>query len=217
MNKNEFVEFSEAWAISQELGMGGKTYGKAAIVEMFEMLESFPLADVKSALRQHRLNEKFAPTLHDIVSILKPKGKSLHLSADEAWAIALRSMDEDDTVIVTKEMLKARTAAWDIYASGDQVGARMAFRAAYEREIEDAGEPAWIVSEGFDKKRRLEAVQKAVQQGLLPKDSENKCLLENGIQLDGLLALAYKKEETEDGKDKILDSLKKIKSMIGGE
>jgi hypothetical protein len=167
MTKNDFGEFCEAWLLAQELGANGKVYSKSAMVELFEMLVAYPLDEIKRALRKHRFDNKFAPILHDILAILG-QDKPQHIPADEAWAIALQSMDEAETVIVTDQILQARTVAWGIYAENDLVGARMAFRAAYERAIQTAPQPVWRVSLGHDKQRRADALTKAVERGQLP-------------------------------------------------
>lgn len=174
MNKNEYPQFCEIWQMAHELGVNGKVYSAAAMTEMFEILEAYPLGEVRSALRRHRIENKFAPTLHDVLGILSPKPADLHLGADEAWAIALASMDEAETVAVTDEIMQARAVAWGIWDDGDAAGARMAFRSAYGRLLHDAPPPRWRVSLGHDPARREDAVAKAVAQGLLPPSEMGK-------------------------------------------
>ncbi len=58
-------------------------------------------------------------------------------SADEAWALALETFDEAATVCLTDEILLAAVAASPVWESGDRVGARMAFKAAYERVLNE--------------------------------------------------------------------------------
>jgi hypothetical protein len=93
-------------------------------------------------------------------------------SRDEAWAIALSSQDEADTVVMTDEIQLALAAARPILDAGDKVGARMAFLSAYDRYVEEAraeGAPvSWLVSLGFDPQRRDMAIKSAVQLKRLP-------------------------------------------------
>lgn len=95
-------------------------------------------------------------------------------SRDEAWAIALSSQDEADTVVMTDEIQLALAAARPILDAGDKVGARMTFLSAYDRYLEEAraeGAPvSWLVSLGFDPQRRDLAIQSAVQLKRLPAE-----------------------------------------------
>lgn len=91
--------------------------------------------------------------------------------ADEAWALALSAADDAETVVWNQEIQQALAAARPILDAGDKVGARMAFRDAYERIVRENREsrlvPEWSVSLGWDKARRKEAVEMAGRKGLL--------------------------------------------------
>ena len=92
-------------------------------------------------------------------------------SGDEAWAIALQSSDEAETVVWNVEIQKAMAAARPILDAGDKIGARMAFREAYERVVRNNREagivPVWEASLGWDKERRALAIESAHSLGLL--------------------------------------------------
>ena len=92
-------------------------------------------------------------------------------SGDEAWAIALQSSDEAETVVWNGEIQKAMAAARPILEAGDKIGARMAFRDAYERIVRNNREvgiaPVWEASLGWDKERRALAIETAHSLGLL--------------------------------------------------
>lgn len=92
-------------------------------------------------------------------------------SGDEAWAIALQSADEAETVVWNGEIQKAMAAARPILDAGDKIGARMAFREAYERIVRNNREsgiaPVWSASLGWDKERRVLAIESAHSLGLL--------------------------------------------------
>ncbi len=94
-------------------------------------------------------------------------------TANEAWALALKSMDEADTVILNDEIAESLNFARDIFLSGDEIGARMAFRDSYERISKQAraeGKPVkWWPSLGHDPQRRDAAIEQAVVTGLLPR------------------------------------------------
>jgi hypothetical protein len=92
-------------------------------------------------------------------------------SDDEAWAVALPSRDERETVVWTEEMAQAFAQCRPVLDAGDEIGARMAFKDAYNRLVaaaRAAGKSAvWSVSAGWDHDRRKAAVNKAVFAGLL--------------------------------------------------
>lgn len=115
---------------------------------------------------------KFPPSLPEFLAFCRPATASNRPSADEAWAIALRASDEAETVVWTEEIAQAWGVCLPVVESGDEVGARMAFRAAYERITADAkvaGVPAkWIVSQGHDADKRAIAIERARVAGLLP-------------------------------------------------
>lgn len=111
---------------------------------------------------------KFAPKpAHVIAQIEKAAPGDGRIDADEAWSICLESMDEGATVCVTDEIMVARAIAIPIYEDGDRVGARMAFRAAYERAVGQARHeyrPAkWLLSLGHDADGREHAIRMAVE------------------------------------------------------
>lgn len=101
-------------------------------------------------------------------------------SGDEAWAIALQSSDEAETVVWNGEIQKAMAAARPILEAGDKIGARMAFRESYDRAVrlnrESGVAPQWSASLGWDQQRRTAALESAQSLGLL-----------SGPQVAGLL------------------------------
>lgn len=84
---------------------------------------------------------------------------------EEAWAMCPKT--EADSVCWTLEMREAYSIARSLSDNGDSIGARMAFKDAYERlvrESRDNGFPTtWELSLGWDAGSRQKAVEKAVQ------------------------------------------------------
>ena len=69
--------------------------------------------------------------------------------------MVLASLDESETVVWTDQVAEAAAVARPILEAGDDVGARMAFRDAYERIVrERVDEPRWFPSLGSDAGRR---------------------------------------------------------------
>lgn len=104
---------------------------------------------------------------------------------DEAWAIAMTTNDEFETVVLTDEIQLALAAAKPVLDAGDKIGARMAFISAYERFVGQAREDAkpvnWHVSVGFDANRRIQAVTKAMELKRIPREHGQKYLADLSI------------------------------------
>lgn len=151
-------------------GYGKPLPEKAEIGIWFNQLAAFPAATIRKAFAAYRLERPdFAPTPNGIAArctLLDGRPDE-----NEAWAVALTSQDEAETIIWTDEMAGAFNLARPLLAAGDEIGARMAFKDAYKRLVGDAralNRPAnWSVSAGWDAGRRQIAVEKAVVAGLL--------------------------------------------------
>lgn len=138
----------------------------------WRLLEGFDLSAVTAAFTRYVATEpKFPPTPAQIRETLGAGRGDGRPGADEAWAIALASRDEADTVVWTPEIAEAFGVCRTVLGMGDEVGARMAFKGAYERIVNAArlrNEPAqWVASIGFDPDRREKALRQAETAGLL--------------------------------------------------
>lgn len=137
----------------------------------FKLLAPFPAQTIAAAFTAYVIERPdFAPVPNSIVArcrLLDGRPQD-----DEAWALALVSRDEAETVVWTAEMALAFAQCQTVLVGGDEVGARMAFKDAYNRLVATAraeNRPAvWSVSQGWDVQRRAVAVNKAVSAGLLP-------------------------------------------------
>lgn len=146
----------------------------------YRALAGFELEDISAGFTAHLCDPErgeFPPVPATIIKHLARitgAARFARLSANEAWARCLPAADERNTVVWTAEMAAAWFAAWPVMQAGDEVGARMAFIAAYEREVMAAGDapPKWSVCAGHDPELRALAVQQAVQQQLLTLSPE---------------------------------------------
>ena len=165
MNLRDKKQFSELMIATASV------YSKDISPQMLSMfwgiLQDFDFEDVRAAFSAHLRKSKFFPTPAEILFYM-PGAKS-HVGADEAWAIALKSMDEEETVVWTQQILEARAIAWDVFVRGDEIAARMAFKDAYNRLVASAPPPVWNVSLGFDAEQRITAINRAVDMGRLPQ------------------------------------------------
>lgn len=136
----------------------------------FKLLEPFSIGQVKDALAIHMLESKFPPVPADVVQRI-PKQSDGRPDAEEAWAISRNAIDENETIVWTQECASAFASAESLLQNGDDVGARMAFKSAYNRLVEQAraqGTPThWFSSNGRDAQRREYVIAQAVRDGKL--------------------------------------------------
>lgn len=152
------------------------TEGQVAM--FFRSLADYPLDQVRAALDAHVRDVqrgRFPPVPADVIAQLQAAaGDDSRPGPEEAWAIAMRATDEAATVVWTEEIAQAWTAALPVLSARDEVGARMAFREAYQRLVADARAtrtPArWSASLGWDEQLRAQAIGHAVQLGYLPRE-----------------------------------------------
>lgn len=139
-----------------------------------------PPGALQAAIDRH-MNDpergRYMPRPADVRANLPQHLASMHLPADAAWSIAIRSFDEADTVVWTDEIAVARDAAREVWACGDKIGARMTFRAVYERLITAThAQPRWQVSVGHDAQLRRDAIEEAALQGYLTAEDVRRHL-----------------------------------------
>jgi hypothetical protein len=176
MIPQEYKQFTDAWGNANEIMPGGKQLSPAAMKMVIEALKHYPLEHLLAAIAKHVQTGKFSPKPFDIIEIIDAYTGTGHVSADEAWAIALESVDEKLTVALTKEIGDALDIALPVLKKGDEIGARMTFKDAYNRILKTAGKPQWYLSLGEDSAARDYAIQKAVQIGRLTEDQAARYL-----------------------------------------
>ena len=166
MNRDDHL-MELIYATAEVLGQELKA---RAVVLMANDLSDYPVREVEAALARCRAELTGRLTLTAILERM-PSAQQ-HLLPNEAWALALASMDESETVIWTEEIAQALGVASPILAEGDKVGARMAFLSAYERAVtlakSEGRRPRWTPSLGTDPQRRQMVLAEAVAAGRLP-------------------------------------------------
>lgn len=154
------------------LAYGKPLQEQAVLGAWWKELSAFPIHIVAAAIETYRAEQSdFAPSPNSIA--MRCRLMDGRPGPEEAWALALSSRDEEGTIVWTRECAEAYVIACTVITqTGDDVGGRMAFKEAYVRMVGEAratGRPAeWRVSVGWDKKRRIEAIQAAEKAGLLP-------------------------------------------------
>lgn len=175
----------------------GQAMSPSAAALMVADLEGIPLTVIRQALRSIRSNYKGRLTFPVIRErVLEQDGR---LGRDEAWALALQSIDERESVVWTAEIQAALEAARPVLDAGDKIGARMAFLSAYDRLLQSARDTMkpceWAVSIGWDGDRRALAVDAAVRLGRIPVEralaigyDQNQAISADGRAIVALLA-----------------------------
>lgn len=177
MRNEDYDEFAALLDEAYDLiGSGAnKIISGGAKSLFFKALAQYPLPAVRKALVAHCMDKergRFTPKPADIISQIEGGGSSDgRPGPEEAWAIAITSRDESETVVWTPEIAEAFVICRPVMDMGDDVGARMAFKDAYNRLVSEArssGIPArWNASIGWDIDKRTAKLTKAVTAGLL--------------------------------------------------
>ena len=182
MNDQQVAGLASAICATAEAKGQEMNPGTAAM--MAEDLCAYPVPVVKAALKACRFEVKGKLAMADILQ--RVQASDGRPGKDEAWAIAMTTNDEFETVVLTDEIQLALAAAKPVLDAGDKIGARMAFISAYERFVgqarQDAKQVTWHVSVGFDAGRRIQAVTKAVELKRIPREHGQKYLADLSIE-----------------------------------
>lgn len=166
-------EIIEAITVTAELTQTQLT-GPAIATMALDLTAEFSEQEIFAALTRCRRELPGRLTLSAIID--RAQSADGRPSANEAWGIALAGFDESATVVLNEEIAEAMGAARPIISMGDEVGARMAFRDAYERIVRQSRQngiqkPKWFPSLGHDVSGRAPVIETAVQRGLLKHEN----------------------------------------------
>jgi hypothetical protein len=176
MHKSEFNQFAEL--LDAVAGMLGREYSGTQKAMFFRALASYSMQQVQAGLDAHVKDPKagmFLPMPAHIIGriegLVADDGRP---GEDEAWALAVKAADDQETVVWTTEMQEAWGEAKEVFGLGDEVGARMAFKDAYRRLVQAARRvgraPTWSASLGYDAERRDAAIEMAARRGQLKRE-----------------------------------------------
>lgn len=177
MHSTEIGQFTDMLdAVCSALSRGAYKASDANTALYFRALQRYPLAVVRAAFDAHVADPRrgcFVPVPADLIAQIDAmQSDDGRLGAEEAWALALRSQNEAETIVWTTEVAEAFKAARSVLADGDGVGARMAFKEAYGRIVRTARAECspvhWLPSLGTDPARRDQALAEGIAAGLLP-------------------------------------------------
>lgn len=175
MRKEDFAEFSQMLDDCYALLAPNNMPSSTAKAMFFRALTQHSIEAVRAGFDAHVKDPargRFAPKPADIVAqidgLVADDGRP---GAEEAWAMACRASDEAETVVWSEEMAQAFAVCQPLLEIGDQIGARMAFKESYQRQVEDARRirrpVSWSASLGHDQAKRNTALLEAETRGLL--------------------------------------------------
>lgn len=153
---------------------------KAILAAWWSDLKPFPAQTVAMAMQAYRDdNGEFAPAPAGIAKRCRlMDGRP---GAEEAFALCLTTLDEQNTVVWTQECAEAFFGARPVLDAAGPISARKAFIEIYERLVAAYRQQRlpvnWFVSPGLDKIGCAYAVEQATARGLLPAPS-------NALQLE---------------------------------
>lgn len=177
MRNEDFTAFSQVLdAACSMLSRGNYTPNATAAALFFKTLARHDFATVEAAFGAHisdPVRGKFPPVPADILAQIEGMAQADGRPAqDEAWAHAMRAQDEGATVVWTSETAEAYGIARVVRDAGDEVGGRMAFKAAYARLVELARAQRrpvrWEASLGHNKAEQVEALKPHITLGRFP-------------------------------------------------
>lgn len=205
----------KAVAVTAELT--GTELSATALRVMAADLECYPEHAVMSSLVRCRRELTGRLTLATIIERLaQSDGRP---SADEAWAIALDARDEAKTVVWNNEISEAFGIARPVLDAGDKVGARMAFRDAYDRIARNGREsgsaPNWSASLGWDVSARESALLGAEKKGFLSRQTVSALLPQKpGVIEQALFGGKLLSAPCSEDQQKVLERCKKLKEIL---
>lgn len=193
----------------------GQQLSPQATLMMAVDLENFGIDAVKTALARVR-REATRLSLREVLDKLSQAGG--WLSSDEAWAVAIEAQDERATVVWTLEAAKAFQEAKPLLDMGDKIGARMAFKGAYERCVSQAmsegQRPEVLPCYGHDANARESAINKAIAQGRISQDAALPYQQNNAIGWNATKLLTSDCEPPNDAPADVIARLKAMKESM---
>ena len=114
-----------------------------------------------------------------VKKLLKRIPRLQYPDAEVAWATFPK--EENQTAAVVEPALKAWGQAAPLWCDGDKIGARMAFKAAYEQFVSEAKQagrlaPKWAMTFGSNPTEREEKVREAAACGLISIEQARQAL-----------------------------------------
>ena len=173
--KTDVEKILEAVSVTAELtGADLSENAKAAMVE-----ELLPFGVGKSLDALNRCRRELTGRL-TLAAVLQRIDTGLP-SADEAWGLVSEGLRDERVTVVVPAIAHQASAmgAAELLRNGDKTGARMAFKAAYEKlsgGLDLSGGVRWVVERGWDAEDAKTKITEAVRAGRLNKQAALQAL-----------------------------------------
>jgi len=167
MFKQDYDKFESM--LGDVAAMFGKTMSTTQTAMYFRALSQYPLEAMQLALDAHVCSSergRFMPLPADLISQLEAMRFDGRPRAEEAWAVAIGAMDENDTIVWTQETADAwYSCASELMQAGDKFNASRGFIAKYDELVLAARKQnkpvTWLVAQGYDKDKRDHVIREA--------------------------------------------------------
>jgi len=216
MNEQQIEQFFELLdAVSEQCGKPKKSMNAKAL--MLEVLAEHGFENIKGAIHAHLRDPECGmfdvTTAHIQAQISKAIEKDGRPGVDEAWAIAVQLEDEAATVVTNDEISQAWSVAAEVMP--DKTGARMAFKAAYQRLCDAARrehrKPNWFPSVGFDASARDHVLKEGIKRGLLSHGQVKHLLIDADERSSKAVAYSLDDAMQFDAKQKLNELMQSLK------
>ena len=213
-------------AIAGTAELMGAQLSPNALAMMARDLQPYNSKILMQALMNVRKTSRFF-NLAVIIEELEKLNPDGRLGSDEAWA--LYPHNEASSAVITDEMAAAMQVAYPLLQEGDNVGARMSFKEAYNRIVNqnkmNGIAPKWFPSLGTDKDSRQLVIDEAVRLGRLTQDHalsllppvQNLQITNQVLAVKESLRITQSKEFTAEERAKAKHKIEKIKAMLIGK
>ena len=167
MFKQEFEEFSKM--LGDIAVMYNKPLSTTQTSMYFRALNQYPLETIQCALDAHVCSAergRFMPLPADLIAQLETARFDGRPLAEEAWSNAIKSLDENDTIVWTEETAEAwYSCANELMLVGDKFNASRGFISKYDELVSIARKQnkpvVWQVAQGYDKDKRDQVIREA--------------------------------------------------------
>ncbi len=166
-----------------ELTALGEAFGEGLTAERQALyvtaLADVPMDQLRQAIRAAIQELKWFPKvaeLRELAGALPERLNDGRPGPEEAWARMPKGEGmEEDSIVWCEEERIAYSTCRSLLLDGDQIGARMAFKERYEKELAEARShrtPArWSISAGYDIEHRMTTLATAVQEKRISLES----------------------------------------------
>lgn len=177
-NDQELLKISEAingtWLL-----VNNQALSDFALDVFLEDVDGYSFFDVMTAIRNARKQAKGRISIGDIMQQMQ--NNDGRPSAEEAWAMAIKSLNENLTIALTKETQDALgCGALELLNIGDKFNAGRAYIEKYNQLVTSARDKkvpiSWFVSLGDDKDQRDNIVRQAYKEKKITKEQAEMIL-----------------------------------------